>query len=164
MTDHSIQLKKYHPDDFADYMLMVSDYNVMQYITERALSEKEARQKFDEILEINAMQGSLGYFRASLSDGQYIGDCKLERYSKDDRQLEIGYIIKEAFWGKGLATKLCAMMLDLAHDIAPNDHIIGIIDPANSASKHILEKFGFISFFVGMEDDLPTEKLILEKQ
>lgn len=161
--NQSISLKKYDTSDFAAYYEMVSQYAVMQYITERALSEAEARQKFESMLEVNAGHEHLGYFKVCDQDGTFVGDCKLEPYPQDTRCLEVGYILKEAFWGKGFATKLCAQMLALADELAPDRYIIGIIDPANAASKRILQKFGFESYFVGVEDDLPTEKLRLQK-
>ncbi|MFD2741996.1 MULTISPECIES: GNAT family N-acetyltransferase [Sphingobacterium] len=163
MIDQSIFLRKYQASDFADYYQMVSDEAVMKYITEKALSEAEAREKFDSMLQINAKHERLGYFKVYDHKDTFIGDCKLEFYPLDTRCLEVGYILKEAFWGKGLATRLCAQMLALADEVAPEMAIIGIIDPANTASKRILQKFGFESYFVGMEDDLPTEKLRLAK-
>lgn len=77
--------------------------------------------------------------------------------------LEIGYLLKDAFWRKGFGTKICEKLLERAKEIAPNDNIIGVIDPDNIASRRLLEKFGFKSYFVGEEDGIPTEKLVLRK-
>ncbi|MNL68026.1 hypothetical protein D3C87_1926870 [compost metagenome] len=59
---------------------------------------------------------------------------------------------------------ICTKLLSLAEELFSTVDIIGIIDPDNAASKRLLEKFGFKSYFIGIEDDLPTEKLILKKQ
>jgi len=77
--------------------------------------------------------------------------------------LEIGYLLKEAFWGKGYGTMVCIKLLSLAEQRWPTEDVIGIIDPENMASKKLLEKFGFKRYFIGVEDDLPTEKLILKR-
>lgn len=161
MCDQPIVLKKYDADDFTDYYHMVKECAVMQYITEKALTKGEAREKFDNMLQVNAKHDRLGYYKAYDPDGNFMGDCKLEPYPLDMRCLEVGYILKEAFWGKGLATLLCAKMLTLANEVRPEADVIGIIDPANAASKRILQKFGFERYFIGTEDDLPTEKLRL---
>ena len=163
MLNNSITLQKYESTDFADYYSMVSEYSVMRYITEKALTEEEAKEKFESMLQVNAENDQLGYFKATNTDGIFIGDCKLEPYPQDTRYLEVGYILKEAYWGKGYATVLCKRMLELADQIKPKADIIGIIDPANVASKYILQKAGFESYFIGVEDDLPTEKLKLSK-
>ena len=39
----------------------------------------------------------------------------------------------------------------------------GLIHPENKASKRLLEKFGFQSYFIGEENGIPTEKLLLQK-
>ena len=54
-------------------------------------------------------------------------------------------------------------MLALATTLNPDKDIIGIIDPDNTASRQLLRKFGFESFFVGIEDDIATEKLLLKR-
>ena len=87
----------------------------------------------------------------------------MEWYKPDETQLEIGYMLKEEFWGKGYGTMICSELLSLADTVLAKKDIIGIIDPENAASKKLLEKFGFQSYFVGIEDDLPTEKLILRR-
>ena len=96
--------------------------------------------------------------------GDFMGDCKLEWYPPDRSKLEMGYILKEEFWGKGYGTQICQKLIALADTVAPGMEIIGIIDPDNTASKRLLEKFGFKSFFIGTENSLPTEKLQLSSR
>ncbi len=134
----------------------------MRYITGKGLSEAAARNTFERFLKTNQPDPQLGYFKVIDSEtGAHIGECKLIHYEKDDSVFEIGYLVKEQLWGKGYGTLICERMLALASSINPSKHIVGIIDPANAASRRLLEKFGFVSFFAGVEDDLPTEKLIL---
>ncbi len=135
----------------------------MRYITGKALTEEQAQAKFKSILAINHQEEKLGYFKIHNVTNVFIGDCKLERYKYDPSILEIGYILKKEYWGKGYGISICKKMLTLASASFPKQDIIGIIDPDNIASKKLLEKFGFESYFVGTEDDLPTEKLILKR-
>lgn len=156
-------ITKYEPSDFDTYYSLVKEDNVMQYISEKGLTEEEARRKFNAILETNKEESQIGYFKVYNGDHLFIGYGKLERYKHDRSVLEIGYILKEEFWGKGYGTLICKELLSLADNVGPTCDVIGIIDPANTASKKLLEKFGFRSYFVGMEDGLPTEKLILAR-
>src|SRR5699024_6245932 len=105
----------------------------------------------------------LGYFKVYNSHDIYLGDAKLAYYEYDHNLLEIGYILKEEFWGKGYGTAICKLLLHKAAIIAPNVDLVGIIEPENTASRKLLEKFGFKSYFVGVEDGLPTEKLKLSR-
>lgn len=163
MTVESISLTKYIPSDFSTYYPLVKEDNVMQYITGKGLTAEEARKKFDSMIKINTRDAEIGYFKVYNNAGEFIGDAKIEWDIQDSSQLEIGYILKEIYWGKGYGTMICAKLLSLAEELFSTVDIIGIIDPDNAASKRLLEKFGFKSYFIGVEDNLPTEKLILKK-
>ncbi len=163
MEKSKITYIKYTAPDFSIFETLVYDDDIMRYISGQALSEKQARNKFDSILGINGQEENLGYFKVYDANGDFLGDCKLERHKQDSSKLEIGYILKKNYWGQGYGIQLCTAMLTLANDFYPNHDIIGIIDPDNIASKRLLEKFEFESFFIGMEDELPTEKLILKR-
>jgi len=54
-------------------------------------------------------------------------------------------------------------LLALANRVAPSLNAVGIIDPENTASKKLLERFGFRSYFIGIEDGVSTEKLIYDR-
>lgn len=154
--------EKYRFDDFETYHSLVGSDRVMRYITGRGLSETAARTTFERFLSINQLNPVLGHFKVFDSQtGTHVGECKLVNYKKNESVFEIGYLVKEQLWGKGYGTLICEHMLALASSVDPDKHIVGVIDPANTASRRLLEKFGFVRFFTGTEDGLPTEKLIL---
>ncbi len=162
--EDNLVFKKYIPEDFADYYELVKSDQVMRYITGKGMSEADAKTTFDRFLRTNQLDPRLGYFKVVDIDTQTrIGECKLVHYKKDESVFEIGYLLKEPFWRKGYGTLICEHLLALASAIDPNKHIVGIIDPANTASRRLLKKFGFASFFTGVEDGLPTEKLCLKR-
>jgi len=158
---NTIHLQRYTAADFTLFYSLVKEDNVMRYVSGQGLTTEQAQKKFDSILAVNAQDSIFGYFKIYDAEGTYMGDGKMEWNNRNRTQLEIGYILKEDYWGKGYGTQICMELLALAQKYAPTTAIIGIIDPANAASRRLLEKFGFTSFFVGVEDDLPTEKLIL---
>ncbi len=155
--------EKYLLEDFDAFHDLVKADDVMKYITGKGLTEEQARRKFDSILAIN-QDPDLGYFKVIEADTQrLLGDCKLVNYKKDPTVFEIGYLLRQEHWGKGLGTQICESMLALATTLNPDKDVIGIIDPDNTASRRLLSKFGFKSFFVGIEDDIATEKLLLKR-
>lgn len=159
---NDLKFEKYLPSEFDDYFKIVSDDEVMKYITGKGLSVSQAKTKFDSLMELNQKEEKLGYFKVSL-DSNHIGSSKVERYRKDESLFEIGYILNKEFWGKGLATKIAQEMIRRAHQVDDSKDIIGIIDPENTGSRKILEKLGFQTYFKGIEDNMETEKLILRK-
>ena len=158
-----LRFQKYSWQDFPDYSTLVADDQVMKYITGTGMTEKQAGEKFESIIKIGEESEALGYFMVLNSDGVFSGDCKLVHYKYDPSLFEIGYLLKQQFWKQGYGTAICENLLQLAATIDPNRDIVGVIDPANVASRRLLEKFGFESYYLGMEDDVPTEKLILRK-
>ena len=161
---NKIVLKKYKASDFEIYKILVSDDEQMKYISGKGLTENEARNKFDRILHINSKEPELGYFKVLNPDNEYIGDCKLERYKHDNSILEIGYLLKKEFWRQGFGSEICNNLLVKANKFYPQLDMIGIIDPDNKASKKLLAKFGFKSYFLGVEENRPTEKLLLKRK
>ncbi len=159
----TLVFEKYLLEDLATFTNLVSEDDVMKYITGKGLTAEQARIKFDSILDIN-QDPDLGYFKVIDSQTHLLlGDCKLVNYKKDPGVFELGYLLRKEFWGQGLGTKICESMLALATNLNPQKDVIGIIDPQNAASKRLLTKFGFKSFFVGTEDNMATEKLILKR-
>lgn len=163
MEQNKLTYIKYTTTDFGAFETLVFDDDIMRYISGKALSMEQAKNKFKSILTINGQEENLGYFKVYDANNNLLGDCKLERCKQDTSKLEIGYILKKRYWGQGYGTQFCTAMLTLANDFYPSKDIIGIIDPDNIASKKLLEKFGFERFFIGIEDELPTEKLILKR-
>ena len=101
---NKIVLKKYKAPDFEIYKTLVNDDEIMKYISGKGLTENEARNKFDRILDINSEEHELGYFKVLNHDNEYIGDCKLERYKHDNSILEIGSFSQgEQKWVKQFA-------------------------------------------------------------
>src|SRR5690606_8455558 len=157
--------RKYVPEDCPTYYALVSQDAPMKYITGRGMGLEEAIAKFQSILEINVSHPELGYFQELESDSQeIIGECKLVTYLKEPSLFEIGYLLKSEYWKQGYGTKICKHLLALAFELDPQKDIVGIIDPENAASKALLEKFGFESYFLGVEDGKATEKLRLRRQ
>ncbi len=163
MKEKKITLIKYALTDFDDYKTLVNDDEVMKYISGKGLTENEAKTKFNSIINIGKMEETLGYFKVLNHENQLIGDCKLVRYKNGNSILEIGYLLKKEHWRKGFGTVICNKLLAMATNTHPELDIIGIIDPANQASKALLTKMGFEPYFMGIENKMPTEKLILKR-
>lgn len=162
--EHRMGFEKYQLEDFAAYYDLVKDDQVMRYITGKGMAEAEARVMFDGFLKTNQLDPLLGYFKVFDTKTQIrVGECKLVNYQKDPSVFEIGYLLREQFWKKGYGTMICEHLLALATTMDRHKDVIGIIDPANTASRKLLEKFNFVSFFIGKEDGLPTEKFILKR-
>lgn len=57
-------------------------------------------------------------------------------------EIEIGYRLAHAFWGRGYATEAVAVVRDYAFSVLGLTRLIAIIDPGNTASIRVAEKAG----------------------
>ena len=62
-----------------------------------------------------------------------------------DGEIEIGYFLKRAAWGKGYATEAAQRLLRFAFEDSPLEEVVAVIDPKNKSSRRVLEKIGFLS-------------------
>ena len=155
---HSLNYIKFEPEDLDIYLKIVSSDSVMKYITGRARSREENIKRFKGILKANTDHVKGGYFKI-YDRGNVIGLGKLEYYDKEVDTIEVGYILMEDYWGIGFGKTICKDLIQFARINEMAKYIIGIIDRENIASKRILMSNGLESYFLGIENDLPTEKL-----
>ena len=60
-----------------------------------------------------------------------------------DADIEVGYFLKPAAWGKGIATEACRRVVRCAFEESALDEIFATFDPGNTASRRVLLKAGF---------------------
>ena len=81
-----------------------------------------------------------------------------------DCDIEIGYILKKAAWGKGYATEAARRLLRFAFEETPLEEIVASIDERNTASRRVLEKCGLIYEGIGRAYATDTPVFRITKQ
>ena len=72
-----------------------------------------------------------------------VGRAVLRHLTIDEvDEVEVGYAFYRPYWGRGLATEIAARCVDLAEHELRLAEIVGLTEPANQASRHVLEKVG----------------------
>jgi len=156
-----IYLEKFSShSDFQDYYLLVSNEQVMAYVTEEAIPLEAATADFEEVLKKNEKYTDFGRFKVFDAESkQFIGLGKLDLSDTVSGEAELGYLLLPEFWGKGFGTAIAVHLMALAEATTFLHKITAIIDPANIASRNILIRQGFISEYVGEMEGLPGEIL-----
>lgn len=107
-----------------------------QVVAERAQAWSDYRDK----------NPGLGVWLIHLLDtGEFAGYCVLREIEwLAGNDLEIGYLVTSPHWGKGLATEIAKSLCQYAMEQFEARTLFAFIDPANVASKRVLEKCGFL--------------------
>ena len=103
---------------------------------------------------IESMYGFFGYgmwLVFEKESGKLIGRAGVEHREALDGELELGYAIGTPWQGRGFATEVCQGILKYVQEELYFDEIVSLVEPANKASVHLLEKLGF---YLEMELDL----------
>ena len=75
--------------------------------------------------------------------GELVGDCGLITTLVEGRpEVELGWIVRRAHWGRGIATEAGAAWRDFAFDAIGQDRIVSMISADIVASRRVAEKLG----------------------
>ncbi|GAA4436788.1 GNAT family N-acetyltransferase [Pontibacter saemangeumensis] len=156
MRSERLVLEKFREEDFGNYYRLAGNELVMRMVTGNALSQQEAEEKYKQILAVNLSQEELGYFAVkTIAANSCIGLGKI--VLTDPEEAEIGYLLLPESWGKGYGGEIARLLVKHAQGLPYLRTLSAIIDPANTASKRILEKLDFKLFYAGALDNLPAE-------
>jgi len=75
--------------------------------------------------------------------GAFVGRGGLNRVTVlGADEIEVGYALLPAYWGRGLATEIARASIETAFDDIGCDSVVGFTLVDNAASRHVLEKCG----------------------
>jgi [ribosomal protein S5]-alanine N-acetyltransferase len=126
------------------YFSMVADPEIMHHITGRGMTEKEAQDRFQISMSAAATHPLLGSFMMHARiDHQLIGIYKFVPDQDDPTAVEVGYMLRPAYWRQGYATEATQCMINFAHTLPDLHRLTAIASPHNLTSTHILTQAGF---------------------
>lgn len=123
--------------------------------TDKEMREFISRQTVDVLKEAyeEMLKGALAHpdqwhwyaiWMIELKDGTHIGECCFKGVSSDG-VTEIGYGIEESYQGRGYATEAVKAVVNWALQQLGVRRVEAETDDGNIASKHVLEKCGFVN-------------------
>jgi [ribosomal protein S5]-alanine N-acetyltransferase len=147
--------------DLENYMSLVTNQDVMKYITYFALTPENGKLRFEKAVEINEKYPEIGYYSVRMKEGDgFIGLVKLIHLADD--QAEIGYMLLPAYWGKQFATEMVTHFVAYARKVKGIGELIAVVDPENAASIKVLKKCSFYLFKSDLIDNLPADYYMLD--
>lgn len=118
-----------------------SDPEVMRYVATGPMADIAVTERL--LADYTAHQVRHGYsFWAVIEreSGTLIGDAGL--YRTPAGEVELGYTLGAAWWGRGYATEAAGRWLEFAFGELELTEVVALAEPANTGSLHVLEKLG----------------------
>ena len=134
--------RKITENDFDDLAEMLRDSEVMT-AWEHTFSDDEIRKWIDK--QITRYRDHIvGYFAAiDKETNEFIGQMGLMWNDFNElRALEIGYMLKRKYWGKGFATEGATALAQYAFDTIGVNRVYASIRPENTQSIRVAERIG----------------------
>ncbi|MBO4919537.1 MAG: GNAT family N-acetyltransferase [Erysipelotrichaceae bacterium] len=155
LEDDRICLRKVTDPDAEALEELVNNSRVYRYLP-TFLFEKQYRDMHRMITEL---YGDLFLNKESLILGICLKDgdelCGLaEFYGFKDyiHKISIGYRLLEEYWGRGIASRTVALMIDYLYSSTEIEIITASTMIENMASRRVLEKNGFLQTTIAEED------------
>jgi [ribosomal protein S5]-alanine N-acetyltransferase len=162
-----LTLRRATSADFPIYLALVSDPEVMRFITGKGMTEQEARARFQISLDATAVDPRMGTYLILLRGTETcFGTFKFMLDRDDPAAIEIGYMLHAAYRGQGHATEAALRMIDFARTSPGIARVTAIADPNNAASRAVLTRCGLAMQRVYEAHGLPAAdfELVLTAQ
>jgi RimJ/RimL family protein N-acetyltransferase len=135
-------LRTWRPEDRPPFAEINADPEVTEYVAARPLSQEESDALVDRIETSWLHRGYGLYAIESLTSGDLLGFCGLSHHRALPDEVEVGWRLARAAWGRGLATEAALVCRDLAFDVLRLDRLISITVEENLRSWRVMEKLG----------------------
>jgi len=151
-----LRYRKLAAEDFTVYLEMAMNAEVMKYITGKALTIREATERFKLMADTNSQSSSAGFYMVfEKNNRRFIGLGKFGLIN--DNTAEIGYSLLPQYWGKRYASEIAGFFITYASTLPSIENLLAIVNPDNIASKKLLSRYGFSWLETGFVNELPAE-------
>ena len=137
-------LRQFHIADALAMERVLCDAEVMQY-SAGIKAPAEVPKWLAGCLEDYHRKWGFGLWAVvDKSQREVIGYCGLSYFPDvgGQAEVEVGYRVARAYWGKGLATEAALAVRDYAFTTLCLRRLVAMIDPRNVASIRVAEKLG----------------------
>ncbi len=103
---------------------------------------EESRGRLERLIEHQEQHGFSLWAVTDLQSATVMGDCGLILYAHKGPEIELGFRLGKAYWGKGYATEAARAWVAHGFGLLGLDRIVAATHPENAASQRVLEKVG----------------------
>ncbi len=139
-----VNLRHIETADIDSLYDIFSDSEAMRFFGIVPFAERADAVNYLADIHKNFEKNTLFQWGISLkTDNKIIGTTTLFHIDEKNCRAEIGYALNREFWGKGLVTEAVNALLNYAFTELNLHRIEADVDPRNTPSIRLLERFGF---------------------
>jgi RimJ/RimL family protein N-acetyltransferase len=140
LTTQRLLIRPLAPTDIEAIHAVFSDPEVMRYVPGGACDRERSLARLQSLIDHQDKHSFSKWAVAEKASGHLIGDCGLQ-YLDGGPDIELGFHLAPAHWGRGYATE--AARACLAWALAERaERVVAIVDPVNQRSVRVLDKIG----------------------
>lgn len=133
-------------DDIEPLSVLWSDPETMKHIGKGGTPWTRAMvtQRIERAIRFCTQHGMTFWTVIENDTGAVIGQGGLVPIAFNGPEIELGYRLGRAHWGKGYASEIAAASARYGFTTKDLDRLVAVTYPQNAASRRVLEKTGFI--------------------
>jgi [ribosomal protein S5]-alanine N-acetyltransferase len=113
-------------------------------LTGKLRSDAEIRRHFDRVQQ-RWREDGFGWWTFRDADGLFVARGGLGRVVVEGRpEVEVGYAVRASHWGRGIATAIAEMSLDVGFHTVGLSRVVSFTLPFNLRSRRVMEKAGLL--------------------
>lgn len=144
LTTPRLILKLPTLSDFDKLYALQTDPNVMKYIGPGVRTKEEVLKFLEMTVQHQTKHGFSLFSVYEKESAAFVGQAGLVYLAYDDTQpdVELGYRLHQAVWGKGYATELAKALIKWGFEDLSLNKLVAVAHPNNFASQKVLKKSG----------------------
>jgi RimJ/RimL family protein N-acetyltransferase len=136
-------IREFRPEDIQAVHGIYSDSRVWRYMgIGPTTTLEESRERLARMLGYQRDHGYTFWAVTDAAGGELLGDCGLIPLEGVGPDVELGYRLSSAHWGKGYATEAASVCRDLGFDRYGLERIYVDVHPENERSNNVARKLG----------------------
>lgn len=135
-------LREISIEDTEDIFVLRTNPDAMKYINRPALQSNDDAMEL--IKKMTNIAERINWGITLKNQDKIIGTIGYHKIDKENYRAEIGYMLSPEYWNTGLMTEAITKVIEYGFNEMNLHSIEAIINPENSVSRKILEKFNFI--------------------
>lgn len=145
LATERLVLRALRPDDAPAVFAIMADPRVVRYFGSPPMASlADAERRVAGCAQDFQAQSGVRWAITWRSDGRLLGSGGFWRLVRPHFRAEVGYELSADWWGRGIMPEALAAILDFGFGPMGLHSVEAQIDPANAASRRVLEKLGFV--------------------